>query len=66
MARLTVILQAHDWTARELRKAIADLDATTDEVGIDENKVKALDVLTSMLNGELGVTFEVLEDLLED
>lgn len=68
MARLKLVIEVDDWSVEQLRRAIRDLDeiASGPGNGITVENVKALDVLTFIINGDLGVKTNVIFEKMED
>lgn len=68
MAKLKLVLDIEGWPVEQLQKAVRDLDevASGPGNGITVENVKVLDVLTFILNGELGVAYTIEFDKMED
>lgn len=68
MARLKLEVHISDWCVEDLQKAVAAIDELDSPgSGISAESVKATDILTYILNGEIGALLNtVSEDMVDD
>lgn len=66
MATLHLKIEIDGWTVEQLKQAVRDLDALEDEVPIAIDQVKAWDVISAIVTGQLGVNASLRVDKMED
>lgn len=64
--RLSVEVEIPGITVDQAKRTVRDIDAQQDEVPIDLDKVKPMDVLELVLNGTWNVDHAVMSQQMED